>query len=310
MRDYNTPVSKPRAPDRPSTRQSRSPLRWLGPFWRALGPGVITETKRTTTRPESSPGSTSAGGQRICGTALLWLAPVTWPLMAAVQSMCARIGMVTGEGLMAGLRLKYPRPLLAARLFRAPHREHHLHWRRPTRHGRCRPDADRHHLAPLGHPLWCADRVEYRPPALRDDRKRAQVARVGALCLRGHGGQGRPALGNRLPRHLRAVDAARFARLGHRSGHWTTISPYLFFWQASQEVEEEKAARIDTRSWPGVVPRPTRLAVASSMSARAPSSRTLAVIFIILTTAVTLHAARYGAAELESRRSRSASPSP
>ena len=42
----------------------------------------------------------SIAGARF-GTSLLWLAPVTWPMMGAVQAMCARIGMVTGEGLMA-----------------------------------------------------------------------------------------------------------------------------------------------------------------------------------------------------------------
>src|SRR4029079_677868 len=51
------------------------------------------------------------------GTALLWIAPVSWPLMAGVQSMCARIGMVTGQGLMSGLRKKFPRWLLGLACF-------------------------------------------------------------------------------------------------------------------------------------------------------------------------------------------------
>jgi hypothetical protein len=47
-----------------------------------------------TIRPVSSPISL-AGAQN--GMAFLWLAWITWPLMAAVQMMCARIGMVTAR---------------------------------------------------------------------------------------------------------------------------------------------------------------------------------------------------------------------
>jgi Mn2+/Fe2+ NRAMP family transporter len=47
--------------------------------------------------------------------ALLWLAWVTWPLMAAVQMMCARIGMVTGKGLGEVLAMKFgARPSLTS----------------------------------------------------------------------------------------------------------------------------------------------------------------------------------------------------
>ena len=52
----------------------------------------------------------AAGAQQ--GLTLLWTAWLTWPLMGAVQMMCARIGMVTGMGLAAALRKKVPRPLL------------------------------------------------------------------------------------------------------------------------------------------------------------------------------------------------------
>ena len=43
-----------------------------------------------------------AGAQ--LGTSLLWTAFITWPLMAPVQMMCARIGMVTGRGIAGALR--------------------------------------------------------------------------------------------------------------------------------------------------------------------------------------------------------------
>ena len=46
------------------------------------------------------------------GYAPLWTALVTFPMMAAVQLMCARLGMVTGRGLAAAVRMYYPRWVL------------------------------------------------------------------------------------------------------------------------------------------------------------------------------------------------------
>ncbi len=46
------------------------------------------------------------------GFNLLWLAPYTFPLMAAVQEMCARIGLVTGRGLAGSIRQYYPKWVL------------------------------------------------------------------------------------------------------------------------------------------------------------------------------------------------------
>lgn len=55
---------------------------------------------------------TIAGAQ--LGTSLLWTAFITWPLMGGVQFMCARIGMVNGQGLASSLRNKIPRWTLIA----------------------------------------------------------------------------------------------------------------------------------------------------------------------------------------------------
>src|ERR687884_412138 len=79
-------------------------------FWRTLGPGVVTGAADDD--PSGIATYSIAGAQ--FGTGLLLTALLTWPLMAAVQSMCARIGMVTGRGLMAALRIRFPRPLLLA----------------------------------------------------------------------------------------------------------------------------------------------------------------------------------------------------
>jgi Mn2+/Fe2+ NRAMP family transporter len=68
-------------------------------FFSVLGPGLITGAADD---DPSGIATYSIAGARL-GTSALWTAFLTWPLMGAVQMMCARIGMVTGEGLAAGL---------------------------------------------------------------------------------------------------------------------------------------------------------------------------------------------------------------
>ena len=78
-------------------------------FFSSLGPGLITGAADDD--PSGIATYSVAGAQ--LGTALLWTAFVTWPLMGAVQMMCARIGMVTGKGLAGALREKFPKPVIA-----------------------------------------------------------------------------------------------------------------------------------------------------------------------------------------------------
>ncbi|WP_159016308.1 NRAMP family divalent metal transporter [Cognatiluteimonas profundi] len=72
---------------------------------RALGPGVTTGAADDD--PSGVATYSIAGAQ--LGTSLLWTAWLTWPLMGAVQMMNARIGMVTGMGLAGAFRTKFPR---------------------------------------------------------------------------------------------------------------------------------------------------------------------------------------------------------
>src|ERR1700720_1075832 len=95
----------PSAPPQPHRKTSL-----VKRFFSALGPGVITGAADDD--PSGIATYSVAGAQ--FGTALLWTALLTWPLMAAVQMMCARIGMVTGEGLAGALRKRFPKPLLIA----------------------------------------------------------------------------------------------------------------------------------------------------------------------------------------------------
>src|SRR5512133_1539585 len=84
--------------------------RGIRSFWKRLGPGLITGAADDD--PSGIATYSVAGAQ--FGFATLWIAFITWPLMAAVQMTCARIGMVTGRGLASSLKKKFPRPLVTA----------------------------------------------------------------------------------------------------------------------------------------------------------------------------------------------------
>ncbi len=77
-------------------------------FFSVLGPGLVTGAADDD--PSGIATYTVVGAQM--GTALLWTAFLTWPLMAAVQMMCARIGLETGKGLAGALRSKFPQPVI------------------------------------------------------------------------------------------------------------------------------------------------------------------------------------------------------
>ncbi|HEU4574159.1 MAG TPA: Nramp family divalent metal transporter [Chitinophagaceae bacterium] len=74
-------------------------------FWLKLGPGLITGASDD---DPSGIATYSQAGARF-GPKLLWSAVVTLPLMVAMQAMCARIGLVTNSGLMATIKKYYPR---------------------------------------------------------------------------------------------------------------------------------------------------------------------------------------------------------
>jgi len=86
--------------------RTRSPMsNTLQRFWKKLGPGLITGASDDD--PSGIATYSQAGAQ--FGPKLLWTALFTYPLMVAVQEMCARIGMVTRHGLMGTIRRYYPR---------------------------------------------------------------------------------------------------------------------------------------------------------------------------------------------------------
>lgn len=87
---------------------NKKPVRDARGFWRTLGPGLTTGASDDD--PAGITTYSQAGAQ--FGYQLLWLSPVTFPLMSVVQEMCARIGLVTGKGLAANIRELFPRPVL------------------------------------------------------------------------------------------------------------------------------------------------------------------------------------------------------
>jgi NRAMP (natural resistance-associated macrophage protein)-like metal ion transporter len=78
-------------------------------FWKRLGPGLITGASDDD--PSGIATYSQAGAAH--GTQLLWTAVATYPFMVVMQEMCARIGMVTGRGLMGVIRQHYPRWVVA-----------------------------------------------------------------------------------------------------------------------------------------------------------------------------------------------------
>jgi Mn2+/Fe2+ NRAMP family transporter len=90
-------------------KRGRTRPNFIRRFFSVLGPGLITGAADDD--PSGIATYSIAGAQ--LGTSLLWTAFITWPLMAPVQMMCARIGLVTGKGLAGALRQKFPKGLVA-----------------------------------------------------------------------------------------------------------------------------------------------------------------------------------------------------
>jgi NRAMP (natural resistance-associated macrophage protein)-like metal ion transporter len=80
----------------------------LSRFWKLLGPGLVTGASDD---DPSGIATYSQAGAKL-GLATLWTAIVAFPLMAAIQQMCARIGMVTQQGLTGNLKKHYSKSIL------------------------------------------------------------------------------------------------------------------------------------------------------------------------------------------------------
>ncbi len=254
---------------------------------RALGPGIVAGAADDD--PSGIATYSIAGAQ--FGTGLLWTAIFLWPLMAAVQAMCARIGMVTGRGLVGALRAKYPRwiMLLASiLLFTANAINIGADLAAMSDALEMLTNANSH-LTTLLFAVaigWATIRFRYATIA--------SVLKWMALVLFAYV----IAAIHLRPDWSDVAKAAFVPSVPASSEAWatlvailgTSISPYLFFWQASQEVEEEKAqGRLSETARRGatkaeILARKIDVGLGTLVS-------NIAMFFIILTTALTLNAA-------------------
>lgn len=205
-------------------------------FLKVLGPGVITGASDDD--PSGIATYSTVGAQ--LGYATLWTAPITFPLMASVQYICARIGMVSGMGLAGILRAHYGRKILYPAVLLL------------IIANTINAGADLGAIAAainlvLPLPVWLltpvVTAVILALQVWGSYRLIARIFRWLTLALLAYIGAGflaRPDWGevlrNTLIPQIR-FDATFLQALVAILG--TTISPYLFFWQASQEVEEE-----------------------------------------------------------------------
>ncbi|MFA4827645.1 MAG: divalent metal cation transporter [Thermodesulfovibrionales bacterium] len=77
-------------------------------FWKILGPGLVTGASDD----DPSGIATYSQAGAAYGLSMLWTALITFPLMASIQQMCARIGLVTSHGLAGTLKTHYSKPVL------------------------------------------------------------------------------------------------------------------------------------------------------------------------------------------------------
>lgn len=279
----------------PNLSHSRMKLKQprLKAFWGALGPGVISGAADDD--PSGIGTYTVAGAQ--FGGAFLWAAFLTWPLMAAVQMACARVGMTSGQGLGSALNKKLPRPLMiliCLALFSA----------------NClnigadlSAMGDGMEMLNLGaSQIWIlifAGAITWATIFLRYQQI-AGILKWLALFLFAY-----VATVLILKPDWSEVFRQTFSpSLPSGKEQWgmlvailgTTISPYLFFWQADQEVEEEKCkGRMTVRARKGatsfeIVERKFDVGVGTFFS-------NVVMFFIILAASLTLH--REGAAQVQ-----------
>src|SRR5574340_511704 len=89
-------------------QELEKPIKKAEHYWHMLGPGLTTGAADD---DPSGIATYSQTGARY-GYSLLWLSAFTFPLMAVVQEMCARIGLVTGRGLAGNIKRHYSKPAL------------------------------------------------------------------------------------------------------------------------------------------------------------------------------------------------------
>jgi NRAMP (natural resistance-associated macrophage protein)-like metal ion transporter len=284
-------------PDITKLPQGKSPRRErVRTFFAQLGPGLITGAADDDPSGISTYSVTGAS----FGYMPLWTAPFSFPLMAAVQLMCARLGLVTGRGLAGVVRRYYPRWVLwaacslviVANVFNI--------------------GADLGGMAEATEMMTGIKSYYWTPLYailivsllfFSSYRRIARVLKWLTLVLLAYIAAAflaRPnwhsALSATFVPHVEWSSAFLATFVGILG---TTISPYLFFWQASQEVEDERAqGRSTVEEREGATDKELRVARRDVVVGMFFSN--LVMYFIILTTAATLHT--HGLTNIETAR--------
>ncbi|MFI4974373.1 MAG: NRAMP family divalent metal transporter [Caulobacterales bacterium] len=253
-----------------------------------VGPGLITGVADDD--PSGIATYSQAGAQ--FGLNLLWTMPLCFPLMAAVQSMCARIGRVTGKGLAANIKLAFP-PVVVRSVVLLLLVANTLNIAADVAAmgevSELITGLDRHVMTiVLGFStLFLQVFVPYHRYVAFLKWLTLSLLAYAAVLFTVHVPWGEVALRTVWPKV--SLDAATATVVVGVFG--TTISPYLFFWQASEEVEDMKAK--------GRHPALVKDATEAVKELRRIKWDTwsgmfysdITAYFIILATAVTLHVA-------------------
>jgi len=250
-----------------------------------LGPGLITGAADD----DPSGISTYSVAGAAYGYATLWIALLTFPLMAAIQLMCARLGMVTGRGLAAAVRMYYPRwvlwgacsILVVANIINIGADLGGMSEATQLITGiRSLIWIPFYAFFIMGLLLWTSYKLIARIFKWMTIVLFAYVFAAFYAHV-----DWRQALAVTFVPHMewsRGFLAVLVAILG------TTISPYLFFWQAAEEVEEGRAKGRTPGGSKGATAGELRSARADTVAGMFFSN--FIMYFIILTTAATLHA--------------------
>jgi NRAMP (natural resistance-associated macrophage protein)-like metal ion transporter len=283
-------------PPNPNPQPERPAPEGIAGFFSQLGPGLITgaaDDDPSGIVTYSVTGATFGYGP-------LWTALFSFPLMAAVQLMCSRLGMVTGRGLAAVVRRRYSRWVL---------------W------GAClllivanviNIAADLGGMADVTHMVTGISSLVWLPIYAiiivlmlfyTSYRTVARIFKWLTLVLFAYV----------ITAFISRPDWTHVLRATFVPDlHWsreylatlvgilgTSISPYLFFWQAACEVEEERAeGRVTVAQRRGATDAELRRARNDVVAGMFFSN--FVMYFIILTTATTLHA--HGVTHIETAR--------
>ncbi len=255
-------------------------------FWQRLGPGLITGAADDD--PSGIATYSQVGAQ--FGMGMLWTTLFSFPLMAAMQEICARLGRITGAGVAASLRKHYPKPLLfgavallcAANIFNL--------------------GADIAAIGAAAQLLLGGNLNAYAVTfglvsvflqIYLPYRRYVRYLKWLTLALFGY-------VGTAFVVHVpwgAVLRATAIPAISWSTDYWmalvavlgTTISPYLFFWQASEEAEEVRTTPEESalkRKPQQAVTQFRRIAFDTRVGMALSN---LIAFFIILTAAVTIH---------------------